>query len=414
MNNKHDCSCNDSYEETKKLIGEASKNIRFCYAKGPTGPTGPQGEAGIQGLRGEIGPTGPRGEDGGATIEVGITETVDPDTEALVTNVGTNKEVVLNFKIPKGSPGVEGKIGPTGPKGEQGDVGPIGPKGEDGGATIEVGTTETVDADTEALVTNVGTNKEVVLNFKIPRGSPGVEGKIGPTGPEGPRGLPGEIGISQVITIDGTETVEPGEEAEVQDDFDRNIHHLTFYIPKGEKGDTGPVGPQGDKGEQGDVGPQGEKGETGPVGPQGPAGQVYGLGAYGYRFAHSNQRFNVVAGMETIIPLEETGAAIFTDYDNSYAIEIRKQGIYQINYFLNISTSVDTKYVVRLKASGITVAGSDIRGEAKANSITNVVGSTLYPLKEDEEVTLVITTENATELIFDGTTTASLAVIKID
>ena len=179
MNNKHDCSCNDSYEETKKLIGEASKNIRFCYAKGPTGPTGPQGEAGIQGLRGEIGPTGPRGEDGGATIEVGITETVD--------------------------------------------------------------------AATEALVTNVGTNKDVVLNFKIPRGSPGVEGKIGPTGPEGPRGLPGEIGISQVITIDGTETLEPGEEAEVQDDFDGNIHHLTFYIPKGEKGDTGPIGPQGDK-----------------------------------------------------------------------------------------------------------------------------------------------------------------------
>lgn len=118
--------------------------------------------------------------------------------------------------------------------------------------------------------------------------------------------------------------------------------------------------------------------------------------------------------METIIPLEETGAAIITDYDNSYAIEIRKQGIYQINYFLNISTSVDTKYVVSVKASGITVAGSDIRGEAKANSITNVVGSTLYPLKEDEEVTLVITAENATELIFDGTTTASLAVIKID
>ena len=49
----------------------------------------------------------------------------------------------------------------------------------------------------------------------------------------GPRGFPGEIGISEVITIDGTETVEPNEEAQVQDDFDRNIHHLTFYIPKG-------------------------------------------------------------------------------------------------------------------------------------------------------------------------------------
>lgn len=118
--------------------------------------------------------------------------------------------------------------------------------------------------------------------------------------------------------------------------------------------------------------------------------------------------------MGTIIPLEETGAAIFTDYDNSYAIEIRKQGVYLINYFLNISASVDTSYVVSVKASGIRVIGSDIKGEAKANSITNVVGSTLYPLKENYEVTLVITAENTTELIFDGTTNASLSVMKID
>ena len=48
-----------------------------------------------------------------------------------------------------------------------------------------------------------------------------------------PRWFPCEIGISEVITIDGTETVEPNEEAQVQDDFDRNIHHLTFYISKG-------------------------------------------------------------------------------------------------------------------------------------------------------------------------------------
>lgn len=154
----------------------------------------------------------------------------------------------------------------------RGLTGPTGPKGENGPTTIEVGITETREPDTESLVTNVGTNKEVVLNFKIPRGSPGVEGKIGPTRPQGPRGWPGEIGISQVITIDGTETIEPNEDAEMQDDLDRNIHHLTFYIPRGEKGDVGPQGPKGDTGDVGPQGPVGEKGDTGPKGDKGDPG----------------------------------------------------------------------------------------------------------------------------------------------
>lgn len=67
----------------------------------------------------------------------------------------------------------------------------------------------------------------------MPQGDTGIQGLQGEIGHTGPRGFPGEIGISEVITIDGTETVEPNEEAQVQDDFDRNIHHLTFYIPKG-------------------------------------------------------------------------------------------------------------------------------------------------------------------------------------
>lgn len=179
-------NCNDDYEQIRKKLSECNRDVKYIFVQGLAGPTGPQGDAGIQGLQGEIGPTGPRGE--------------------------------------------------------KGDVGPAGPRGEDGPTTIEVGITETGDPDTESLVTNVGTNKEVILNFKIPKGSPGIEGKMGPTGPQGPRGFPGEIGISEVITIDGTETVEPNEEAQVQDDFDRNIHHLTFYIPKGEKGDKGEPG----------------------------------------------------------------------------------------------------------------------------------------------------------------------------
>lgn len=172
----------------------------------------------------------------------------------MVVNTGTEKDIVLDFKIPRGQDGIEGQVGPTGPqglkgdKGEQGEIGLQGLKGEKGDpgpATIQIGATETIEPEEEAEVINTGTATDVVLEFKIPRGIKGDKGDIGP------RGLPGEIGISQTITIDGTETLEPGELAEVQDDFESNIHHLTFYIPKGGKG---------------------EQGIQGPIGPQGPAG----------------------------------------------------------------------------------------------------------------------------------------------
>lgn len=195
--------------------------------------------------------------------------------------------------------------------------------------------------------------------------------------------LPGEIGISKVITIDGTETLESEEDAEVQGDFDRNIYHLIFYIPRGKQGD---------------------------IGPQGPKGELNGLGAYGERYSNSNQSFNVTANTETIVPLEQTGI----EYDSSYAIEIQKYGTYQINYFFGATTSVDTNYTISIKASGIKLPSSEIKVEAKANIKSFVSGNVIFGLKEDDEMTLVITADNNTNLTFDGSTNAKLSVLKLD
>ncbi len=47
-------------------------------------------------------------------------------------------------------------------------------------------------------------------------------------GDMGPRGLPGEIGRTEHIAIDDTETLEPGEPAQVMDTFENWVHHLAF------------------------------------------------------------------------------------------------------------------------------------------------------------------------------------------
>ena len=214
-----------------------------------------------------------------------------------------------------GPTGPKGDRGLNGEKGEKGDIGPMGPRGESGAATIGIGEIETVDSSSLAEITNIGTNQDVILNFKIPKGEKGEKGDQGEKGDTGPRGLPGEIGISEVITIDGTETLEPDEPAEVQDDFDRNIHHLTFYIPKGEKGE---------KGEQGEVGPTGPQGSLGPT--------SYDVIAF-VSYPNTTVAGIALTGASRIIP----GITNKISMEGSNSIKINKSGLYEITVCGRIS-----------------------------------------------------------------------------
>jgi len=89
---------------------------------------------GIQGIQGEA-----------ATIAVGTVTTVGPATPAAVANVGTPNDAVFNFAIPQGA-----------------------------AATLAVGTVTTLTPGSAATVTNVGTSGAAVLNFGLPRGAPGL------------------------------------------------------------------------------------------------------------------------------------------------------------------------------------------------------------------------------------------------
>lgn len=53
------------------------------------------------------------------------------------------------------------------------------------GVSVEVGTTTTLPAGSDATVTNVGTSNHLVLDFGIPQGIQGEQGIQGPVGPAG-------------------------------------------------------------------------------------------------------------------------------------------------------------------------------------------------------------------------------------
>ena len=210
-------------------------------------------------------------------------------------------------------------VGPTGPKGDRGDIGPVGETGIS--HEIIIDETKTINPDEPAKVQDEFNNNTHYLTFYIPKGEKGEQGSIGPIGPKGeqgepgPMGLPGEKGISEIIIIDKTETVEPDEPAKIQDDFNDNTHHLTFYIPKGEKGE---------KGDQGNVGPAGPTGSLGPT--------SYDVIAF-VSYPNTTVAGIALTGASRIIP----GITNKISMEGSNSIKINQSGLYEITVCGRIS-----------------------------------------------------------------------------
>ena len=103
---------------------------------------------------------------------------------------------------------------------------------QDGGiaATIDVGSTTTLEPSSPAYVRNIGDEKHAILQFGIPRGNNGAAG------------VDGTDGQAATIQIGSVETVESSEDAAVENVGTENAAILNFSIPRGEQGIQGEQG----------------------------------------------------------------------------------------------------------------------------------------------------------------------------
>lgn len=285
-----------------------------------------------------------------------------------------------------GATGATGPTGATGVTGPTGATGPTGPTGTPGTVAnfIEVRSTRSIEPEYEAQVVQNQIDDTVFLDFYIPKGITGPKGDKGDTGP---RGLPGEIGISEVITIDGTETVEPNEKAEVQDDFDRNIHHLTFYIPKGEKGQTGP---------------QGLKGEKGETGVAGPPGLTPNINATIYNSAEQTISNNL-----SLLMPENLINNNFTIQDNG--LTVPTTGTFLISFSINNATDAAAGDCVGVAVNNVIIPAS----KRPITTTTNTSATFVTILNKNDVVTLVANVAQNRTLTASGAPSSMLSVMMI-
>ena len=117
-------------------------------------------------LKGDTGATGAVGSAG--TVTIGTTTTGSAGGNASVSNSGTSSDAVLNFTLPKGA---SGAAGVQGSRGLTGDTGAAGDN-----ATIQISTVTTLPEDSNATVTNIGSDTAAVLQFGLPMGQTGAQG----------------------------------------------------------------------------------------------------------------------------------------------------------------------------------------------------------------------------------------------
>ena len=249
-------------------------------------------------------------------------------------------------------------------------VGPTGPTGPQGPASIAVGVTTTTDPGTNASVTNVGTDDNVILNFNIPKGETGpigpqgIPGTEGPTGPTGPQGLQGLQGI---------------------------------------QGPTGPTGP---------TGPQGLQGIQGPTGPTGPAGPT-AIETYGRKYNTSTDNISLETNIAQNIPLGNNGPTNKITTATQNTLTITENGVYLVEYGFSGSSSTNATLTVEVNQNANAIGGTSIVKTVTANNNTDFNSSTINSFAVGDEIGLSINSSTAATITPANGTNAYLNIVRI-
>ncbi|MUG78610.1 phage fiber-tail adaptor protein, partial [Commensalibacter melissae] len=221
--------------------------------QGLQGDTGPQGLQGVQGEKGEAGKDGRDGFDGTRII----TSQQDPDQGSAPLNPNVVWINTTSWEVKRTIPhgdswdwvsfgSIRGSRGDTGPQGLQGIQGEKGAKGDDGSrwysghnlpdATIGLNDPRGMPrAGDQYLYLDEKTGEASAYIYTNDKTWGGPLGKV--AGPQGK--------AATVRVVEQVRPLRPDEAATIKNIGDEHDAILQFSIPKGEKGDVGPIGKEG-------------------------------------------------------------------------------------------------------------------------------------------------------------------------
>ena len=167
---------------------------------------------------------------------------------------------------------------------------------------------------------------------------------------------------------------------------------LNFVIPQGP---TGPTGPQG------------------VTGPTGPTGSFEGLDAYGGRYNNSAPVINLTIGSSSVIPLDVNMPSKSVNYGTN-TISITESGVYEINYYANMSAAVATTVTMAVRNNGTNIPSTSISRALSVGVSSVYSGSTIVNLNSGAVLDLSLSALLAVGVTLGTGVGASLTVKKLN
>ncbi len=153
------------------------------------------------------------------------------------------------------------------------------------------------------------------------------------------------------------------------------------------------------------------QGPTGPIGPSGPAN---GLNAYGGKYNNSASTLNLGILTQTQIPLPTSMPNLNTTYPASNSITVNQSGIYEINYFLNVSVAIGTTLTLAVRANGSNIPSTVVSRVLSVGTSSVYSGSTIVNLAAGTTIDMAISALVAVGVNLSSGVNATLSVKKLN
>ncbi len=151
-----------------------------------------------------------------------------------------------------------------------------------------------------------------------------------------------------------------------------------------------------------------------PQGPTGPAGPAGGLQAYGGRFNNTASTLNLGILTQSQIPLPTTMPGSNTSYTTNNSITINQTGVYEINYFLNVSASVGTTLTLAVRNNGTNIPSTVISRVLSVGTSSVYSGSTIVNLSSGNVIDMALSALVSLGVNLSSGVNATLTVKKIN
>ncbi len=185
--------------------------------------------------------------------------------------------------------------------------------------------------------------------------------------------------------------------------------------PTGPTGPTGATGIAGVTGPTGPTGPTGATGATGLAGVTGPTGATgtADLNAYGGLYNTTPQTINLTLGGTTQLPIPTPMPLKNVTYAPANSITVGTTGVYEINYYTNLSAALGTTVTMSVRRNGTAIPQASISRVLAVGVGSLYNGSFIISLTAGDVIDMALSALLAVGVTLGGGVNTTLTVKQI-